>query len=397
MRWRTLVAVAISVVLVTTGAAWLIRRADGGGPVGGGPAGPWRAYPGAFDGRGGYLSGPRVLVADPDGCYAGFGQDHGALGIGPAYWIAAGDCLRPTNVTPTQRPIGDVLPTDDRTTVVAAIAAHGGGFLVVVRHRYFGDAYAYDSVILRGRPTGGWQRIAEFDTDTPRSSHIGPNALVAVERGYVAVGNRERAPVAWISRDGSSWREIALPLPSGSREAYVSSIVTGPDGRLVAVGQHVVRGSISGPAAWLSTDNGATWRSADVPSATGSPRLNSVVRTGRRYLALGAVDGNLGSPALVLASADGSRWAVDRTVAAAGVPYLATALATSDGVVFAVSGMGRGSDGPDRLCATAWRLAAGAWTAEPMGCHGLPTSMVALADGRIAAVYSHTLYLRSPT
>ena len=388
---------AISVVLVTTGAAWLIRRAEGGSLAGGGPSGPWRAYPEAFVARGGYLSGPRVLVADPHGCFAGFGQDQGALGIGPAYWVAAGDCTHPTNVTRTRPPIGDALPTDDRTSVTAAIPAHGGGFLAVIQHRYFGDAYAYDSVILRGTPTGGWRTVAEFSTDTPRSSHIGPNGLVAVERGYVAVGNREQQPVAWISRDGSSWSEVALPLPSGSREAYVGSIVAGPDGRLVAVGRHAFRGETAGSAAWLSTDDGATWRLAEMPSVTGSPRLHSVVRTGRRYLALGAVDGNLGSPALVLASADGSRWEVDHAAARAGVPYLGTAVATPDGIVYAVSAMGRGSDGPDRLCATAWRLAAGAWTAEPMGCHGLPTSMVALAGGRIAAVYSHTLYLRSPT
>jgi hypothetical protein len=390
----------MAVVLIVAGVAWWFRGSgsgsggNGGGGAADGASGPWQVYPGAFETQGGYRSGPTVLVAEPDGCYLGFGTDSGPVGVGPGTWRATGDCTEPASVTPSRRPVGDGLPSDDRAGVVAAAAAHGGGFLTVVRNRYFGDAYAYDSSVLRGNPSDGWDAIAEFRTDTPRASHIGPVALVAVERGYVAVGHREQHPVAWASRTGTSWREVALPLPSGHRGS-VTGLVEGPKGQLVAVGTVGADGA-SHPAGWHSTDGGTTWRSVTMPDLDGGTRLTAVVHNGHQFLAFGAMDGNLGSAALALSSTDGLRWKVDDRLARAGARYIMAVAATADGTVYAVSADSKTNwrNREDTWCGTVWRLADGRWAAEALGCRGVPTTLVALPDGRIAGAHWETLFLR---
>ena len=390
-----LVAVAVAVVVVVAGVVWWVRGSGGTGSGGtGATSGPWQVYPGAFETQGGYRDGPDVLVAEPDGCYVGFGTDSGPMGVGPGYWRATGDCTDPASVTPGRRPLGDGPPSDDRAGVVIAVAAHGGGFLTVVRNRYFGDAYAYDSSVRRGSPSGGWKAIAEFRTDTPRESHIGPVALVPVERGYVAVGHRERDPVAWTSRTGTSWREVALPLPSG-RRGTVTGLVEGPAGQLVAVGTVGAVGA-SHPAGWRSSDGGRTWRLVTMPDLEGGSRLTSVVHNGHQYLAFGAMGGNLGAAALALDSADGRRWEFDDRLARAGARYIMAVVATVDGTVYAISADSRTNwrKGEDTWCGMAWRLANGRWAAEPLGCRGIPTTLVALPDGRVAGAHWETLFLR---
>lgn len=85
---------------------------------------------------------------------------------------------------------------------------------------------------MRGDPVNGWQRVAEFRTSSPRSSHIGPAALVAAGGRYLAVGQRERAAVAWTSPDGTDWAEIALPAGDGTTATTVTSVAADPEGRL---------------------------------------------------------------------------------------------------------------------------------------------------------------------
>jgi hypothetical protein len=45
-------------------------------------------------------------------------------------------------------------------------------------------------------------------------------------------------------------------------------------------------------------------------------------------------------------------------------------------------------------CAAAYRRDPAAWVAEPLGCHGVPVSMLRLRDGRLAAAGGTTLWLR---
>lgn len=55
-----------------------------------------------------------------------------------------------------------------------------------------------------------------------------------------------------------------------------------------------------------------------------------------------------------------------------------------------------GLDG-DEACAAAWhRDGDGTWSSEKLGCHGVPEAMTVLVDGRIAAAFWSTLWLRQP-
>ncbi|GAA1862400.1 hypothetical protein GCM10009687_32090 [Asanoa iriomotensis] len=139
---------AVAVVAVVVGGAVLVRdgspprrpdRADG--------AGPCRIVRQAFQVEDAWMGGPQVLVADPEGCFTGFGRD----GLSIAYWVGTGECTTSTVVTPGRGPVGDGLPSDDRNAVMAAVPAHDGGYLAVTRHTYHGDAYAYSGAILSRR------------------------------------------------------------------------------------------------------------------------------------------------------------------------------------------------------------------------------------------------------
>lgn len=356
--------------------------------------GAWQVFPDAFPTGGGWRNGPHTLVADPAGCYLAVGEDTQARFVRPGYWQATGDCTRPVNVTPPAGPVGEVLPRDDRDSVVAAVAAHGGGYLLVTRHRYFGDAYAYDSAVVQGSPAQGWRRLAKFRTDTPRSSHIGPTALVAVPDGYVAVGNHDGTAVAWTSDDAASWREVTLPLPAEATAAGVTGVTAGPDGRLVAVGTSSGTGELR-PVGWHSTDRGHTWQVTEMPRPGGFPQLWSVVHGAAGYVALGGVDGELRSAALVFTSPDGVHWQRDEAAAQAGARLITAAVATPDGTVYAVSGNGVNAPVENEQCATAWRFADGRVSGEDLQCHGIPTALAPLPDGRVAAVHWGALFLRA--
>ncbi|HYN95907.1 MAG TPA: hypothetical protein VES42_18840 [Pilimelia sp.] len=378
-------AAALAAVVAWTGPGAASPAASAGGP--------WQAYPGAFAPAAAWQDGARVLVPDPGGCYLALGEATVARWVRSAYWRASGDCTQPVNVTSPPPPPGEVLPNNDRTGVVAAVPAHGGGYLVVTRHRFANDAFAYDSAVLHGSPERGWRWVADFSTDTPRASHIGPVALAAVAGGYVAVGGHDGTAVVWTSPDGADWREQPLPVPAGGG-ATVTGLTTGTDGRLVAVG---TSGDDAGrhPVGWFSGDGGSTWRLARMPRTGGFPQLSSVVHTGAGYVAVGGVAGNDRAAALVLTSRDGRRWERDDAAARVGARRLTAATATPDGVVYAVSGDGVNAASPNDQCARAWRLAAGRWTGEDLACHGIPTALAPLAGGGVAAVHWGTLFLRA--
>src|SRR5262249_20396266 len=118
------------------------------------------------------------------------------------------------------------------------------------------------------------------------------------------------------------------------------------------------------------------------------------VFTGAAFLAVGGVDASPTSDGMVLQSSDGMTWT--RQQLPAGMHRVATTLATRSGAVVAFAQAGLGAKGarPDPLCAQAWVLTAGAWHAEDLGCHGVASTAIELADGRIAAVYWYNLFLR---
>lgn len=387
MRRVSFAAGAAAMVVALIAVIWLVRVSTAS--PGRAADRAWRVLPGAFPVDDDWMSGPRLLVPSPSGCFVGLGTDSNYAGTGkiPAYWQAAGDCTKPQRIGGKDRPVGDGLPSEDRSTVMAAVPAHGGGYLAVGRHIYHGDAYAYDSQVYRGEP-GSWRRIAEFRTGTPTSSHIGPAALVTIKGGYLAVGHRERTAVAWTSADGIRWREVLLP---GAGEATVKTVTAGPDGRLVAVGDR----GYARPAGWVSTDGGAHWQAANMPKTGGTPQLWTVVHDGQQYMALGGVDGEQRAAALVLISYDGLTWHRDDTAANAGARLMTAAVALPDGTVYAAAGTGPNAQMPNEQCAVVWRWDGQRWVAEDLGCHGIPTSFAPLGDGGVAAVHWSTLFLRS--
>jgi photosystem II stability/assembly factor-like uncharacterized protein len=158
----------------------------------------------------------------------------------------------------------------------------------------------------------------------------------------------------------------------------------------------VIIGAASAPGgpqkvAWLSDDQGRTWRRVEHVLA-GDSQLYALVYANDQFVLLGSSTGELRSPAAVFASPDGERWT---RVDAPGVRHLSEAIALPNGHLLAVAGNGVNSERPDEYCAVAWLWDGARWQAEEMGCHGIPESLVVLRDGRVAAVYGSTLYLRT--
>lgn len=385
-RFGSSVLCTVAVVIAALGTTGVPATADPGI----GAAGPWRVLPGAFPVRSDWLAGPRVVLPDPNGCFVAFGQDSTGYGTVPGSWQAtADDCTAPVRLgSPPGRPPGDGLPSYDRASVIAATPAHGGGYLLLSRYTYEGDAFAYRTDVLRVDPTGDWSRVGEFATSTPSESRVGPESLVTVDGGYVAVGHRNGVALAWTSPDGRQWSAVELPVPAGTATSDLR-VTVGPHGRLVALG--TAGGALIG---WRSTDAGRTWQTARMPAVTGTPQVSTIVHSAGRYLAFGGTDGGVRGKALVLVSRDGRRWRVDPTATAAGVRSVAAAVAMPGRTVLAVTSAGNATEAGE--CALAWRATRAGWTSEDLGCSGVPTSLAVLADGTVAGVHWSTLYLRSP-
>lgn len=410
-------AVAIAVVVTVVGGAWLLQRADlvaaasdapqGGDRTGTGSGVSWRVLPDTFPVNSDWLSGPYLILPGTRGCFVGFGQDDTGTMLLAGYWRSTDGCSGAVAVSPTHRPVGDALPSYDRVIVLTAVPAHDGGFLAIGRRTFEGDRFAYESHALRVDPyhpdeQQRVRRLAEFRTDTPEESHIGPAALVATETGYVAVGRHDDHAVAWTSADGVTWHEARLPDAGLGEAPRVASLTAGPGGRLVAVGRGGTAGFSEVSAGWVSTDGGASWSQARMPETGQWPELSTVVYTGDEFVALGGEgDRGVRSPALVLTSPDGVDWTRDESLAAAGGPRVSAATVLPAGEVIAVSedieDDGEASPRQDQRCAAAWLRGADGWTREPIGCHGIPTGLTVLGDGAVAAVHWNTLYLRSAT
>lgn len=387
-----LVVLAGVVTFVALVAGFLVVKGgfgdDGGGGRGDDPDRNWTVYPEAFGPADAWQTGAALLVPDPAGCYLAVGSS----GQGGGSWTAAGDCTAPVQPGgPAPGRVEDRVPSDDRSSIIDAVPAPGGGYLAIGRNRYFGDAYAYNGYALRGDPTGGWKSTAEFRGTDHRADHVGPFALARSGDRFVAVGQREQVGVAWTSADGVTWRESPLPTLEGYTSTTMFDITAG-GGRLVAVGGQFANGRTPRPAAWVSTDQGATWR----VSALGADEANlrTVIFDGRRFVVLGGSGGDMRSAALVATSEDGLAWTVDRSLGAAGARTIESAVAMPDGTVVAASGSGPQEQMRNRQCATAWLGGPGGWRAENLGCTGVPTTLAVVADGRVVGAHWSALFVR---
>jgi hypothetical protein len=170
----------------------------------------------------------------------------------------------------------------------------------------------------------------------------------------------------------------------------VQAVVSAGD-RVVAVGQDFGQDQL---VAWTSTDEGNTWERAVLMEAATNTGLSGVVYNGTAFVALGGVDRDTTSDALAFQSSDGLTWL--RQELPVGMHRVQTSLATRLGAVVAFVQARPGGKGtrPDQQCAQAWVLTGGAWHAEDLGCHGVASTAIELADGRIAAAYWYNLFLR---
>jgi hypothetical protein len=89
------------------------------------------------------------------------------------------------------------------------------------------------------------------------------SGVTATDEGFVAVGSVETSAAAWVSPDGQTWQRATFSDGSDASADLVSVAAQGR--RLVALGavpapgDEAIPGSWTGPAAWLSSDGGATW------------------------------------------------------------------------------------------------------------------------------------------
>nr|BFE58281.1 hypothetical protein GCM10020063_028070 [Dactylosporangium thailandense] len=306
----------------------------------------------------------------PNGCFYAVGAVDDGSRRHVGVWLGTGACDQTQLINPTELPSAAPGITE-RNTVVDAVERNGT-WMTLVASTAAGSAWGD---VLRGTP-GHWEqtRLREPPDDTDDT----PTAVGVIGNEFVAVGQRGRQPAAYFS-SGGSWNE--RDLPSGDLgTAEPLGIASAPTGPAVIVGR---AGGVA--IVWSSRDGGATWSTRRSPDLT---ELTEVVHDGELFLAIGAAaDGT----AQVLTSADGAIWNTDTAALPKGTGLLQTIQVLGPGQVYAVGRAGAGEQ-----CATAWHRESAAWRPEPLGCHGTPTALLKLADGRFAAVGGTTLWLRKP-
>ena len=141
-----------------------------------------------------------------------------------------------------------------------------------------------------------WQRVPHddglFGITQPTSGSTWMNDVVATPDGFMAVGVARNKPAVWTSVDGYSWtRTSNQPAAKGGYQPM--NAVTRTEGWLVAVGFYQSSTDTQTALAWVSHDNGQTWRTpTDEGSAFTTPRTGTiyphdVVGDGTQLLAVG--------------------------------------------------------------------------------------------------------------
>jgi hypothetical protein len=175
-----------------------------------------------------------------------------------------------------------------------------------------------------------WTQVATADIDGFAGRRM--RSVAALGSTLVAVGftgsdsGGPTTPAAWRSTDhGATWK-LAHTQPSSEGTGKAATVTAFGDG-FVAVGSDTAGGDTEA-AVWVSED-GTRWERVDSPdlAASGTNRsMSDVAADGDRVLA-GGVNGN---KADVWASSDGRTWTLATNVAA---------FAPSSGNTFEVSGL----------------------------------------------------------
>jgi hypothetical protein len=191
------------------------------------------------------------------------------------------------------------------------------------------------------------------------------SALARTAAGFIAAGTGSaglaRAPVVFVSADGTSWRRLRLPAAAG-RALQIRYAAAA--GNRILIGGDVAAaagGAVTG-AAWASRDGGATWTAVTMPGGHGAqPRLAGLAAAGAGFVLVRPAVARGGPAADVYRSADGTAWTFQATL---GVDP-AVVNGGPDGAVIA-GRQGRTLTAFVSADGTAWRLAGplGSATAE---------------------------------
>jgi hypothetical protein len=310
---RRLVIVAIVLVVAVAGGgyAWVTS----------GRLGP-RAYPAAQTGQftAAAQAGPGVFqtltqVASSDGTVVAVGRQAGG-DVTRAQFLVSTDAGSSWQVAPVRAAAGgDPAPGHPAQLVTAGPQ----GWLAVG-----------PDAIWTSTDGQSWT-LARTTGITPTDSGDQVQLVIRTATGYLAAGQNtaEGTGVVWTSPDGLHWlRETAaqarLPVHHGTIVTITGAAAHGQD--ILLSGQMSPWYESAGPRnamTWLSSDDGATWRTVSVPVSQGAARgLTGVAAAGGGFVAVRPLHSGQGG--VVYASANGSGWRyVTKLASASGLKITA--------------------------------------------------------------------------
>ncbi len=206
-----------------------------------------------------------------------------------------------------------------------------------------------------GQPVAALWWSANLSTWVPQGSWTGSapagaaSALMAVasgKAGFAAVGALGAHPAVWLSRDGQGWRSRPLPVPAGASSAVLQRVAI-QGHRITALG---TRARPSGPApfAAVSVNGGSSWREIALPVPGGPASVTALVTAGGGFLATGTLGAGGTQDVIVWWSANGLTWKAVRPAGkwltvpgAQQITGLSVSGTTLTGVGYAATGTGR--------------------------------------------------------
>ena len=263
-----------------------------------------------------------------------------AVTHGPAGWLAVGGVVSGAQ----QHPV--VVTSSDGQTWQAAdgLAAFGAPGL----YAYGATAGRIDYVIVGERVTGNtvipaawWSAgLGTWSQSAIAGASGQSSEMFAVTVGmeqFVAAGADGSKPAVWTSPNGQQWTLTDLPLPAGMSKAALREVAsTGT--HVVAVGNAETAAGVSTAFAEVSSDDGATWHEAGLPSSGPRSVVTALAASAAGYVAVGQSGQSSTPAAVVWTSPDGMTWAPAAAVPdpAGGKVQVITGLTPAGGTVTGV-------------------------------------------------------------